>query len=87
MKKYTGIDGIEFTDNDIEKWAAEAESDHGYSGDHLGPAVPGRPISVGAEAKPFTIRLDVNRRAKLNSIAKQRHMTASDLMRDLIDKL
>lgn len=87
MGKYTAINGTTFTDEDIERWAAEAESDQEYTGGHIGPAVPGRPVSVGAEAKPFTLRLDANRRAKLDHIAEQRHITPSQLMRDLIDRL
>ena len=87
MAKYTATNGTTFTDEDIERWAAEAESDQEYTGSHIGPAVPGRPGSVGAEAKPFTLRLDANRRAKLDQIAEQRHITPSQLMRDLIDRL
>lgn len=87
MAKYTAVNGTTFTDKDIERWAAEAESEEGYTGDHIGPSVPGRPVSVGAEAKPFTLRLDAIRRAKLNESAEQRHITPSQLMRDLIDEL
>ncbi|MDR8020352.1 ribbon-helix-helix domain-containing protein [Nesterenkonia aerolata] len=87
MGKYTAVDGTAFTDEDIERWAAEAESEQGYTGGHIGPSVPGRPVSVGAEAKPFTLRLDANRRAKLNQLAKERHTTPSELMRALIDAL
>ena len=87
MGKYTAVDGTSFTDEDIDRWAAEAESEQGYTGGHIGPSVPGRPVSVGAEAKPFTLRLDANRRAKLNQLAKERHTTPSELMRALIDAL
>lgn len=87
MGKYEAVNGTTFTDKDIEKWAAEAESEQEYTGGHLGPAVPGRPVSVGAEAKPFTLRLDANRRAKLDKIAQKRHITPSELMRGLIDSL
>lgn len=87
MSEYTAADGTPFTDEDIERWAAEAESEQGYTGGHIGPSVPGRPVSVGAEAKPFTLRLDANRRAKLNQLAKERHTTPSELMRGLIDAL
>ena len=87
MAKYTAINGTTFIDKDIERWAAEAESDEGYTGDHVCPSVPGRPVSVGAEAKPFTLRLEANRRAKLNKIAQQRHITPSQLLRDMIDEL
>lgn len=85
MAKYTAVNSTEFTDTDIENWAEEHES--GYSGGHIGPAVPGRPVSVGAEAKPFTLRLDANRRAKLDKLAQERNTTVSDLMRGLIDTL
>lgn len=87
MAKYTATNGTTFTDEDIERWAAQAESDQEHTGGHIGPAVPGRPVSVGAEAKPFTLRLDANRRAKLDQIAEQRHITPSQLIRDLIDRL
>lgn len=87
MVKYTDVNGTSFTNEDIERWAAEAESEQGYTGKHLGPSVPGRPISVGAEARPFTLRLDANRRAKLDKIAKEQNTTVSNLMRGLIDSL
>ncbi|GAB3048960.1 hypothetical protein GCM10027079_12570 [Sediminivirga luteola] len=87
MGKYTAADGVEFTDEDIERWAAEAESEEGYQGGHLGPPRRGRPISVGADARPFTLRLDAHRRAKLEQIAKERHTSASELVRELIDTL
>ena len=87
MSKYTAANGTRFADEDIERWAAEAESEQGYTGSHIGPSVPGRPVSVGAEAKPFTLRLDANRRAKLDEIARERTTTPSELMRGLIDAL
>ncbi|MFV0373956.1 hypothetical protein [Microbacterium sp.] len=49
--------------------------------------VSGRPISVGAQARPFTLRLDAVRRAKLDEAARERHTTPSQLMRELIDAL
>ena len=87
MGEYRDVSGAPFTDEDIEQWAAQAESEKGYTGKHLGPSVPGRPISVGAQARPFTLRLDAARRAKLNEAAQERHTTPSQLMRDLIDAL
>ncbi|PFG20657.1 DNA polymerase II [Serinibacter salmoneus] len=87
MGKYTDVNGAEFTDEDLERWAAQAESSAGYEGEHLGPAVPGRPISVGAQARPFTLRLDAARRAKLADAARSRNTTPSQVMRDLIDSL
>lgn len=87
MSKYTDVNGTTFTDEDIERWAAEAESEQGYTGKHLGPSQPGRPVSVGAQARPFTLRLDAARRAKLDEVAQERHTTPSQLMRELIDAL
>lgn len=46
MEECTAVNGTTFTDKDIERWATEAESEKGYTGDHLGPPVPGRPVSV-----------------------------------------
>lgn len=87
MDKHTDVTGTAFTDADIERWAAVAESDAGYTGDHLGPVRPGRPVSVGAHANPFTLRLDAARRAKLDEAAQARGTTSSQLVRDLIDSL
>lgn len=87
MGNYTDVNGTPFSDADIEEWASVAESERGYTGKHLGPSVPGRPVSVGAQARPFTLRLDAARRAKLDEAAHERHTTPSQLMRDLIDAL
>lgn len=87
MAEYTDVNGTPFTDDDIERWAVVTESGQGYTGKHLGPSQPGRPISVGAQARPFTIRLDAARRAKLDEAARSRHTTPSQLMRELIDSL
>ncbi|WP_420176546.1 CopG family transcriptional regulator [Luteococcus sp. OSA5] len=87
MTEYKDVNGVPFTDEDIELWATEAESERGYQGGHLGPSRPGRPISVGDQARPFTLRLDAARRAKLDTAARQRRTTASQLVRDLIDAL
>lgn len=87
MNEYSDVNGVPFTDEDIERWAAETESGQGYTGKHLGPSVPGRPISVGVQARPFTLRLGAARRAKLNEAAHERHTTPSQLMRELIDAL
>lgn len=85
MTGYTAVNSKSFTDEDIEKWAAQTE--RGYTGGHIGPATPGRPISVGQQARPFTLRLDAARRAKLDHIAHERDTTVSQLVRDLIDAL
>lgn len=85
--EYHDVNGVRFTDEDIERWAAEAEGEKGCTGKHLGRSVPGRPTSVCAPTRKFTLRLDAVRRAKLNEVARERRITASQLMRDLIDSL
>ncbi len=82
---YTTPTGTSFSDEDIERWAGEAEA--GFPGARFGKSSPGRPVSVGAEAKPFTLRLDLARREKLNEAASSRHVSVSQLVRDLIDSL
>ena len=65
MATYTSADGSTFTDEDLERWGNEAENGVPYDGRHLGSSAAGRPISAGVGAKPFTLRLDRARRAKL----------------------
>lgn len=45
MDTYKSADGVVFTDEDIEQWALEAESDTGYTGKHLSPSIAGKPTS------------------------------------------
>ena len=85
--KYTDVNGIEFTDEDIERWADETESPQGYTGKHVGPSRPGRPISVGIAARPYSIRLDQQRRTKLTEFARVRNVSPSQIIRELIDEL
>ncbi|MDR0481877.1 MAG: CopG family transcriptional regulator [Cellulomonadaceae bacterium] len=85
MKTYVAGDGTRFNDSDIERWASEHES--GYSGGHRGASRPGRPVSIGEQAKPFTLRLDSARREKLAKFAGERHVSVSQAMRELIDAI
>lgn len=85
MSTYTDVNGTPFSDDDLDRWAAESEA--GFEGKHLGPSVLGRPISVGVQARPFTLRLDAARRAKPAEVANERHTTPSQLIRDLNDAL
>lgn len=87
MATYTSADGATFTDEDLERWGNQAETGVSYDGKHLGSSVAGRPISIGVGAKPFTLRLDRSRRAKLAEVAQERGTTPSQLVRDLIDSL
>ena len=87
MATYTDVNGTAFTDKDIERWAAPDEAGEAYAGRHLGPPTAGRPISVGVNAKPFTLRLDVDRRAKLEAHARERNTTPSQVLRELIDAM
>ena len=52
MGTHIDVNGTVFTDEDIEQWAHEAESEAGYTGKHLGPSLPGRPISVACRHVP-----------------------------------
>jgi len=90
MAGYVTTGGTKFTDEDIERWAAVEESDEGYTGGHVGPPINGlptlgRPVSIGEDARPFTVRLDARRRAQLDAAARARHTTSSELVRELID--
>lgn len=85
MTLHKAADGSTFTDEDIERWVQEHE--RGYEGAHLTPPRIGRPISVGQNVRPFTIRLDEARRERLRSAAAERNLTPSELMRELIDTL
>ena len=87
MATYTSADGVTFTDEDLEHWGNQAENGVPYDGKRLGSSVAGSPISVGVGAKPFTLRLDRSRRAKLAEVAQERGTTPSQLVRDLIDSL
>lgn len=69
MATYASTDGATFTDEDLEHWGNEAENGVPYDGKHLGSSVAGRPITVGVGAKPFTLRLDCSRRAKLGEVS------------------
>ncbi len=69
MAAYKSADGVTFTDEDLERWGNEAENGVPYDGKHLGSSVAGRPITVGVGAKPFTLRLDCSRRAKLGEVS------------------
>lgn len=85
--KWTAANGTTYTDEQIEQWATEQENEHEYNGTHLAPAMPGRPISIGKNARPFTIRLDEARRNKIITLAKKLNTTPSGLVRDLIDAI
>lgn len=83
---WTAANGTTYTNEDLERWASLQESEE-YDPPHLMPVHRGRPISIGKDAQPFTIRLDHNRREKINQIAAEHHVTPSKLVRDLIDSL
>lgn len=85
--KWTAANGTSYSDEQVEQWAKAQESEAEYSGKHLTSAMPGRPVSVGKNAQPFTIRLDEARRTKITTLAKELGTTPSHLVRDLIDAL
>lgn len=43
MGKDKPVTGEAFNEEKIEAWAADAESEQGYTGKHLGPSVVGPP--------------------------------------------
>lgn len=43
MGKDKPVTGETFSEEEIEAWAADAESEQGYTGAHLGPSVVGPP--------------------------------------------
>ncbi|MFD2840241.1 CopG family transcriptional regulator [Populibacterium corticicola] len=87
MGEYKDVDRVPFTDEDIEEWAAEAETSTGYTGKHLGLPVAGDPTSADPQTHTIALHLDTARLAKLNEAAQKRHTTPSQLMRELIDAL
>lgn len=87
MGQYTGVNGETFTDEELEAWAAHAESEQEYTGGHIGPSSAGRPVSLGEQVRPFAVPLDAARRAKLHRVAAEQGTTAAALIRRLIDSL
>ena len=85
MTRYTAANGRTFTDEDLEAWATDAEK--GFPNARFGASSPGRPVSVGDDARPLTVRLDAARRAKLKEVAQEKNTSVSQLVRDLIDAL
>ena len=84
-KVWTASTGTRFTDADIERWASDIEA--GHLPGRPGPVTRGRPLAVGAEpAEPVTIRLDRARRDKLARLAKSRHVSKSQVIRELLDQ-
>ena len=85
MGTHTSAEGTPFSDADLERWAQEAEA--GFPGARFGRSTPGRPVSVGEDARPLTIRLDAARRAKLAARAAEEHTNLSQVLRNLIDAM
>lgn len=48
--KRPAADGTTFTEADFERWVTEAEQ--GFPGWKFGKSVAGRPVNVGAQARP-----------------------------------
>ena len=51
--KWTAANGTSYSDEQVEQWAKAQESEAEYSGKHLTPAMPGRPVSVGKTLLPL----------------------------------
>lgn len=82
--KYTAADGTEFTDDDIERWATEAEA--GFPGAVFAPTVHG-PWGDDEDGSPLVLRLDPAHLAKLLKTANDRETTMTQVVEDLIDSL
>ena len=80
------FDGATISDAELDVMFERAERGEfpGTAG-RVTPGRPGRPTSVGDDARPFTFRLDAARRLKLERIARERHIRPSQVVRDLID--
>jgi hypothetical protein len=77
----TTRDGIEITEELIEKWVEEAE--RGYEPHQLRPRV-GRPPIGDEAATVFQVRLDRELRRALNLRAGAEHVTPSEMARRLL---
>jgi predicted transcriptional regulator len=80
-KKQFTADGIEITDELIEKWVAEAE--RGYEPHQLRPR-PGRPPMGSEAATVFQVRLEPELRKALEKRAKSERLTPSEMARRLL---
>ena len=85
MATVTAHDGTVVTREMLDRWAEKADA--GHLPGTPGPIHRGRPLSVGEEpAEPVTIRLDARRRLKLEQLARARHVSQAQVVRDLLDQ-
>jgi hypothetical protein len=73
---HANLNETSFTAADIEDWASAAGSERGYMGS-TSAIVARAAHQRKAQARPFTLRLDAARPAKLNEAAHERHTTPS----------
>ena len=85
MSDVVARDGTVVTPDMLDEWFEQAEA--GELPGSAGPTRAGRPLSVGDEAAvPVTVRLDEARRRKLALLAKTRHVSQAQIVRDLLDR-
>jgi predicted transcriptional regulator len=84
MSAVIAHDGTVVTPAMLDDWFEQAEA--GELPGEPGPTRRGRPLSIGEEAAtPVTVRLDMERRRKLELMAEMRHVSQAQVMRDLLD--
>ena len=81
MAEYIAANGTVFTDEDIERWAEEAEA--GWLGIEFGPLVPGPPVKDGEKPRPFTKLFCYLRYLKVRKIVRKMNDTESQEERNL----
>jgi len=79
MTTYTSMSGKTYTDDDIERWAADAEN-----GKLQGK--PG-PTYYGPMPSPAELAADIERLNKVKQVATALNVPPAQVVRDLIDAL
>lgn len=76
------IDGIPVTEEQIERWAAEAEK--GYDIDAIKKRGRGRPGRGAQPTQVVPVRLTIAELASIDARAKKEHKTRSEVMREAL---
>jgi len=75
MATYTAVNGTTFTDDDIERWAADIESG----------VLPGEPGEITYGPMLNVVPLDDAHRAKAEELAEQLGLSVGEFVCQLID--
>ncbi|PQZ93023.1 CopG family transcriptional regulator [Arthrobacter sp. MYb227] len=82
MEEREMIDGIPVTEEQIERWAAEAEK--GYDIDAIKKRGRGRPGRGAQPTQVVPVRLTIAELASIDARAKKEHKTRSEVMREAL---